>query len=65
VDFGGVCMSDQDFIEKVYEIAFGQDARHRLPKDLAYGHEEVLEQLKEYEQWSLKWEEQEGVGSFE
>ena len=57
-------MTDQEFIDNVYELAFGEDARTRLPKDLAYEHEEVLEKLKEFEQWSLKWEEQEGVGSF-
>lgn len=58
-------MSDQDFIDEVYEIAFGEDARHRLTKEQGpYEHEEVLEKLKEFEQWSLKWEEQQKIGAF-
>ena len=51
-------MSDQDFIDQVYEIAFGIDARRRLPKDLAYSHEETLSKLNEFSDNALKWEEQ-------
>tara|TARA_R100001463_G_scaffold135809_1_gene199740 strand:- start:9077 stop:9268 length:192 start_codon:yes stop_codon:yes gene_type:complete len=59
-------MTDQKFIDEVYEIAFGDNARHRLTKEQApYEHNEVLEQLKQFEQWSLKWEELKRVGCFE
>jgi hypothetical protein len=41
-----------EFIEKVYEIAFGDDA---INKD--YSPEEVLIRLKEFSDNALKWEE--------
>ena len=46
-------MTDQKFIDQVYDIAFGIDARTRLPKDSAYQHEEVIEQLKEFSDKAL------------
>ena len=44
-------MTDKEFIEAVYEIAFGHDAINRN-----FGHAEVIEQLEEYNEDSLKWE---------
>ena len=44
-------MTDKDFIEAVYELAFGHDAINRN-----FGHAEVIEQLEEYNEDSLKWE---------
>jgi len=44
-------MTDKEFIEAVYEIAFGHDAINRK-----FGHAEVIEQLEEYNEDSLKWE---------
>ena len=44
-------MNNQEFIEKVYEIAFGHDAINRN-----FGHAEVIEQLEEYNEDSLKWD---------
>ena len=59
-------MTDQEFIDEVYELAFGDNARHRLTEEQGpFEHEEVLEKLKQQDEWSYKWEEQEGVGSFE
>ena len=58
-------MTDQKFIDEVYEIAFGDNARHRLPKGGEFSHEEVLEKLTQFEQWSYKWEEHKGIGCFE
>ena len=55
-------MTDQEFIGKVYEIAFGDNARS---KGGEFSHEEVLEKLKQFEQWSYKWEEHKGIGCFE
>ena len=43
--------NDKEFIEQVYEIAFGEDAIFRN-----YSHEEVIEQLKEINEDSLKWD---------
>jgi len=44
-------MNDKDFIERVYELAFGHDAINRN-----FGHAEVLEQLEEFNEDSLKWD---------
>ena len=44
-------MNNQEFIEKVYEIAFGHDAINRN-----FSHAEVIEQLEEYNEDSLKWD---------
>ena len=41
------------FIEKIYEIAFGDDAINR-----EYDPMEVLERLKEFSDNALKWEEE-------
>ena len=43
-------MTDKQFIEAVYELAFGHDAINRN-----FGHAEVIEQLEEYNEDSLKW----------
>ena len=45
-------MTDKDFIEAVYEIAFGEDAINRN-----FGHAEVIEQLEEFSDDALKWED--------
>ena len=45
-------MTKQDFIEAVYEIAFGDDAINR-----DYSMPEVLERLMEFSDNALKWEE--------
>ena len=47
---------DRDFVEEVWELAFGNDAWNR-----EFSDDEVLEKLKEYEAHALKWEEQEGL----
>lgn len=44
-------MTNEQFIEKVYEIAFGHDAINRN-----FSHAEVIEQLEEYNEDSLKWD---------
>ena len=44
-------MNNKEFIEKVYEIAFGHDAINRN-----FSHAEVIEQLEEYNEDSLKWD---------
>ena len=44
-------MTDKEFIEAVYEIAFGHDAINRN-----FGHAEVIEQLEEFNEDSLKWD---------
>ena len=43
-----------EFIEKVFEIAFGNDA---IKKD--YTRDDVLEKLMEFSNNALKWEEKE------
>lgn len=55
-------MTDKEFIKEVFEIAFGVDAR--CVENIDYGvnareftKEEVLEQLKEFSDNALKWEE--------
>jgi hypothetical protein len=47
---------DRDFVEEIWELAFGDDAWNR-----DFSDEEVLEKLKQYEAHALKWEEQEGL----
>lgn len=44
-------MNDKQFIERVYELAFGHDAINRN-----FGHAEVIEQLEEFNEDSLKWD---------
>ena len=44
-------MDNKEFIEQVYEIAFGHDAINRN-----FGHAEVIEQLEEFNEDSLKWD---------
>ena len=43
-------MTEREFIEEVYEIAFGDDAINR-----DFSHEEVLERLREFSDsdWTL------------
>jgi len=53
-DFDQVKTKDQ-FIEEVYEIAFGDDAINR-----DYSMPEVLERLMEFSDNALKWEETNG-----
>ena len=43
--------TDKQFIEAVYELAFGHDAINRN-----FGHDEVIEQLEEFNEDSLKWD---------
>jgi hypothetical protein len=47
-------MNDKDFIERVFEIAFGDNAINR-----DFSKEEVLAKLLEHSDNALKWEEQE------
>ena len=44
-------MSDKEFIEAIYELAFGHDAINRN-----FGHAEVIEQIEEFNEDSLKWD---------
>ena len=44
-------METKQFIERVYELAFGHDAINRN-----FGHAEVIEQLEEFNEDSLKWD---------
>ena len=48
-------MSDREFIEEVYEIAFGDNAIGR-----GFYKEEVLVRLKNFSDNSLKWEKHTG-----
>jgi hypothetical protein len=55
-------MSDKEFIKEVFEIAFGDGARcvennDNEVKAREFTKEEVLEQLKEFSDNALKWEE--------
>ena len=43
--------TDKEFIEAIYELAFGHDAINRN-----FGHAEVIEQLEEFSDDSLKWD---------
>ena len=45
-------MDNKQFIEQVYEIAFGDNAINRN-----FSHEEVIEQLKEINEDSVKWDQ--------
>ena len=45
-------MTDSRFIEEIYEIAFGEDAINR-----DFSHYEVIEQLREFSDHALEWEE--------
>ena len=54
-DFGYVRTLDE-FVEEVYELAFGDDAINR---DYSMG--EVLDRLRQYSDDALKWEEQEDL----
>jgi len=51
-------MTDQEFIEQVFEIAFGDDAYHK-----GYYKDEVLARLRNFSNFAHKWEEQENVES--
>ena len=44
-------MTDKQFIEAIYELAFGHDAINRN-----FGHAEVIEQIEEFNEDSLKWD---------
>ena len=44
-------MDNKQFIERVYELAFGHD-----PINRNFGHAEVIEQLEEFNEDSLKWD---------
>ena len=44
-------MTDKEFIEAIYELAFGDDAINRN-----FGHAEVVEQIGEFNEDSLKWD---------
>ena len=48
-------MNDKEFIEQVYEIAFGDNAINR-----DFSHEEVIDALKEINEDSVKWLDREG-----
>ena len=48
-------MSDREFIEEVYEIAFGDDAVNK-----GFYREEVLGRLRNFSDNALKWEEHTG-----
>ena len=43
--------TDKQFIEAVYEIAFGDGAINRN-----FGHDEVIEELEKFSNDSLKWD---------
>ena len=45
-------MNDKEFIEQVYEIAFGDNAINRN-----FSHEEVIDALKEINEDSVKWDQ--------
>lgn len=51
-------MTDQQFIEQVFEIAFGDDAYNK-----GYYKDEVLGRLRNFSDFAQKWEEQENVES--
>ena len=43
--------TDKEFIEAIYELAFGHDAINRN-----FGHAEVIEVIEELNEDSLKWD---------
>lgn len=45
-------MNNKEFIEQVYEIAFGDNAINRN-----FSHQEVIDQLKEINEDSVKWDQ--------
>ncbi len=49
-------MDTKEFIEEVYEIAFGDNAINRN-----FNHEEVIDALKEINADSVKWLESRGL----
>ena len=49
-------MKKDKFIEEVFEIAFGDNA---MNKD--YSYDEVIDQLLEFSEHALKYEESEGL----
>ena len=49
-------MKKDEFIEEVFEIAFGDDA---INKD--YSYDDVINQLVEFSNHAFKYEEQEGL----
>ena len=51
-------MTDQEFIEQVFEIAFGDDAYNR-----GFYKDDVLGRLRNFSDFAQKWEEQENVES--
>ena len=48
-------MDDKQFIEQVYELAFGDNAINRN-----FSHDEVIDALKEINEDSVKWLNREG-----
>ena len=48
-------MDDKQFIEQVYELAFGDNAINRN-----FSHDEVIDALKEINEDSVKWLDREG-----
>ena len=44
-------MTKDQFIEEIYELAFGHDAINRN-----FGHGEVIEVIEEFNEDSLKWD---------
>ena len=49
-------MKKDEFIDEVFEIAFGDNAINR-----DYSYDEVIDRLLEFSNHALKWEEQEGL----
>jgi|TARA_R100000963_G_scaffold30411_1_gene21684 hypothetical protein len=49
-------MDKEEFVMQVFEIAFGDDA---MEKD--YSYDDVINQLIEFSNHALKYEEQEGL----
>ena len=49
-------MTDQEFIEQVFEIAFGDDAYNR-----GFYKDDVLGRLRNFSDFAQKWEERENV----
>ena len=46
-------LTNEAFIEEIYELAFGDDAINR-----DFSHGEVIEKIKEFTEDSYKWEQQ-------
>lgn len=45
-------MNDKDFIEEIYELAFGSDAVNR-----GFSKEEVIKEIKRFSDLALEYEE--------